>query len=92
MTEHFRPAAAASDLGSPRLRASSDLVTAKILAVDDDRATSSPSRRCCARPGIEIVTADSGEAALAPRPEGRFRRHPARRADAAAWTATRWRR
>jgi len=65
MTEHFRPAESASDYQRPALtRAGSDLVTAKILAVDDDPRNLLAIEEMLRAPGIEVVTADSGEAAL----------------------------
>jgi PAS domain S-box-containing protein len=65
MTEHFRPAESAPDVPRPALaRAGSDLVAAKILAVDDDPRNLLAIEEMLRAPGIEIVTADCGEAAL----------------------------
>lgn len=64
MTEHFRPGESPADIRSPRLRAGSDLVTAKILAVDDDPRNLLAVEEMLRAPGIEVVTAESGEAAL----------------------------
>ena len=65
MTEHFRPAESAPDLPRPAAtRAGSDLVTAKILAVDDDPRNLIAVEEMLQAPGIEVVTADSAEAAL----------------------------
>jgi PAS domain S-box-containing protein len=65
MTEHFRPAEPTPDALRPVVtRAGSDLVTAKILAVDDDPRNLLAVQEMLRAPGIEVVTADSGEAAL----------------------------
>ncbi len=65
MTEHVRPAV--SDLDGSRrrpTRAESGTVTAKILVVDDDSRNLLAVQEMLRAPGIEIVTADCGEAAL----------------------------
>ena len=66
MTEHFRPAEPV--VGPPasggRLARRSDLVPAKILVVDDDPRNLFAVEEMLRAPGIEVVTADSGEAAL----------------------------
>jgi len=65
MTEHFRPAESSSDLPRPPpTRAGSDLVPAKILVVDDDSRNLFAVEEMLRAPGIEVVTAESGEAAL----------------------------
>jgi PAS domain S-box-containing protein len=64
MTEHFRPGETAADFGPPRTRVGSDLVRAKILAVDDDPRNLLAVEEMLRGPGLEIVTAESGEAAL----------------------------
>ena len=65
MTEHFRPAEPSPELPPPApTRVGSDLVTAKILAVDDDTRNLLAVQEMLRAPGIEVVTADSGEAAL----------------------------
>jgi PAS domain S-box-containing protein len=64
MTEHFRPVEPAADVRSPRFRAGPELVTAKILVVDDDPRNLFAVEEMLRAPGIEIVTAESGEAAL----------------------------
>jgi PAS domain S-box-containing protein len=65
MTEHFRPAEQSSDLPRPGpTRAGSDLVPAKILVVDDDARNLFAVEEMLRAPGIEVVTAESGEAAL----------------------------
>jgi PAS domain S-box-containing protein len=65
MTEHFRPVEAPPDAQrSVPTHASSDLVTAKILVVDDDARNLLAVEEMLRAPGIEVVTADSGESAL----------------------------
>jgi PAS domain S-box-containing protein len=65
MTEHFRPVEAPPDAQrSVPSHASSDLVTAKILVVDDDARNLLAVEEMLRAPGIEVVTADSGESAL----------------------------
>ncbi|WP_343074081.1 response regulator [Microvirga zambiensis] len=57
----------ASNPGAPRpgsVRPSSDVILAKILVVDDDHRNLLAVEEVLRSPGIEIVTADSGEAAL----------------------------
>ena len=65
MMEHFRPVGAPADAQRPRVsHASSDVVTAKILVVDDDPRNLLAVEEMLRAPGIEVVTAESGEAAL----------------------------
>src|SRR5918994_1643696 len=64
MTEHFRPGETAADFRSRRTHAGSDPIYAKILAVDDDPRNLLAVEEMLRAPGIEVVTADSGEAAL----------------------------
>jgi PAS domain S-box-containing protein len=64
MTEHFRPAEPSAGAARPGIRAGSDLVNAKILVVDDDPRNLFAVEEMLRAPGLEIVTADSGEAAL----------------------------
>ena len=64
MTEHFRPAEPSAGAARPGIRAGSDLVSAKILVVDDDPRNLFAVEEMLRAPGLEIVAADSGEAAL----------------------------
>jgi signal transduction histidine kinase len=65
MTEYVRPGGTAEDERRPSLsHVGFDLVTAKILAVDDDARNLFAVEQMLRAPGIEVVTAGSGEAAL----------------------------
>jgi PAS domain S-box-containing protein len=64
MTEHFRPDDSAADLRPPLPHVGSDLVKAKILVVDDDKRNLLAVEEMLRGPGIEVVTAESGEDAL----------------------------
>jgi PAS domain S-box-containing protein len=65
MMEHFRPAEPGSDEFRPApIRTLSDPIPAKILVVDDDPRNLIAVEEVLRAPGIEIVRADSGEAAL----------------------------
>jgi signal transduction histidine kinase len=65
MTEGPRPAEPSGGIERPVLtHASPGPVTAKILAVDDDRRNLLAVEEMLRAPGVEIVTAESGEAAL----------------------------
>jgi PAS domain S-box-containing protein len=65
MMEQFRPIVAGTGIQRPVLtHADLKPVTAKILAVDDDPRNLLAVEEMLRAPGIEIVTADCGEAAL----------------------------
>ena len=64
MTEHFRPDDSAADPRPPLPHVGSDLVKAKILVVDDDPRNLLAVEEMLRGPGIEVVTAESGEDAL----------------------------
>jgi len=67
MTDHLRQEAASSNPDEFRLvsaRSLSDPITAKILVVDDDPRNLIAVEEVLRGPGVEIVTADSGESAL----------------------------
>jgi PAS domain S-box-containing protein len=65
MTEHFRPEELSPGVQRPAMtHAGSDLVSAKILVVDDDPRNLLAVEEILRAPGIEIVTAESGESAL----------------------------
>ncbi|HEX2554961.1 MAG TPA: response regulator [Microvirga sp.] len=65
MTQGSRPAESSGGTERPVLtHASPGPVTAKILAVDDDRRNLLAVEEMLRAPGVEVVTADSGEAAL----------------------------
>ena len=62
MTQQIRPAALVEGLGARTV--GHDLVTAKILVVDDDPRNLMAVDEMLRSPGTEIVLAESGEAAL----------------------------
>ena len=65
MTEGSRPVESSGGMQRPVLtHARPGPVTAKILAVDDDRRNLLAGEEMLRGPGVEIVTAESGEAAL----------------------------
>ena len=63
---HVSPAASADPVTVPATacRCASGRSRRRSSSSTTIRATSSPSRRCCGQPGIEIVLAESGEEAL----------------------------
>jgi response regulator RpfG family c-di-GMP phosphodiesterase len=77
MIEHIGLPQPTSDLESQAMpRAMSDKVLAKILVVDDDPRNLIAVEEVLRSPGIEIVTADCGEARMTCMSSGAIRRAP----------------